>query len=73
MNHIKIDFEKIHRETLKRMATEDYALARNNAPYSKEDLELMQAIVTASTEVTRFMLEKYHQELIKALDGISEN
>lgn len=70
---IKIDFEKIHRETLKRMVTEDYALARNNAPCSKEDLELMQAIVTASTEVTRFMLEKYHQELIKALDGISEN
>ncbi len=70
---IKIDFEKIHRETLKRMTAEDYALARNNAPCDNEDLELIQTIVTASTEATRFMLEKYHQELIKALDGISEN
>ena len=33
---IKIDFEKIHRETLKRMAVEDYALAkiRINSRYS---------------------------------------
>ncbi|MCI9490068.1 hypothetical protein AALC75_01815 [Lachnospiraceae bacterium 48-42] len=39
-----IDFEKLHRTVLNKLADDNYALCRNNAPYNESEMDLYKAI-----------------------------
>ncbi len=61
-----IDFEKLHRTVLKKLAADNYALCGNNVPCKESEIELYRAIAIGATEAARQMLEEYHRELISS-------
>lgn len=61
-----IDFEKLHRTVFSKLAADNYALCRNNAPYKESEMELYRAIAIGATEAARQMLEEYHRELVSS-------
>ena len=61
-----IDFEKLHRTVLNKLAADNYALCRNKAPYKESEIELYNAIAIGATEAARQMLAAYHRELVSS-------